>query len=62
MVESDRKDSSKLNTSIFWFLIVPISILVLLGFFLYIIYNINSIQTISSMKVFELVKKLKHNY
>lgn len=62
MVESDNNDSSKINTASFWFIIIPICILILLAFFLYIIYNINSIQTMSSKKVFELVKKLKHHY
>ena len=59
MVESDE---NKINTSSFWFIIVPISLLLILAFFLYIIFNINSVQTMSSKKVFELVKKLKHQY
>uniref|UniRef100_A0A6C0IFA5 Uncharacterized protein n=1 Tax=viral metagenome TaxID=1070528 RepID=A0A6C0IFA5_9ZZZZ len=61
MVESDKNDS-KLNTYSFWFIIVPICVLILLGFFLYMVYNINSIQTMSSNRVFELVKKIKHKY
>lgn len=55
-------DENKINTSSFWFIIVPISVLIILGFFLYIVFNINSVQTMSSKKVFELVKNLKRQY
>ena len=57
-----ESDENKVNTSSFWFIIVPISVLIILGFFLYIVFNINSVQTMSSMKVFELVKNLKRQY
>jgi len=57
-----ESDENKINTSSFWFVIVPISVLLILGFFLYIVFNINSVQTMSSKKVFELVKNLKRQY
>jgi hypothetical protein len=57
-----ESDENKINTSSFWFIIVPISVLIILGFFLYIVFNINSVQTMSSKKVFELVKNLKRQY
>ena len=57
-----ESDENKINTSSFWFVIVPISVLIILGFFLYIVFNINSVQTMSSKKVFELVKNLKRQY
>jgi hypothetical protein len=57
-----ESDENKVNTSSFWFIIVPISVLIILGFFLYIVFNINSVQTMSSKKVFELVKNLKRQY
>lgn len=56
MAESDE---NKVNTSTFWFIILPITVILILGFFLYVLFNINSIQTMSSRKVFELVKNLK---
>lgn len=54
-----ESDENKINTSSFWFIIVPISILLILGFFLYIVFNINSVQTMSSRKVFQLINNLK---
>jgi hypothetical protein len=57
-----ESDENKINTSSFWFVIVPISVLIILGFFLYIVFNINSVQTMSSKKVFEVVKNLKRQY
>jgi hypothetical protein len=57
-----ESDENKINTSSFWFIIVPISVLIILGLFLYIVFNINSVQTMSSKKVFELVKNLKRQY
>ena len=54
-----ESDENKINTSSFWFIIVPISVLIILGFFLYIVFNINSVQTMSSRKVFQLINNLK---
>jgi hypothetical protein len=57
MAETREK---KVDTSTFWFIIVPVSVLLLLGFFFYILFNINSIQTASSKQVFQIVRKLKN--
>lgn len=57
MVESDKDE---LNTSTFWFIIVPICVFILLGFFLYVLFNVNSIQTASTKRVFEIIKNMKH--
>jgi hypothetical protein len=51
----------KVDTSTFWFIILPVCVLVLLGFFFYILFNMNSIQTASSKDVFRIVRKLKNN-
>jgi hypothetical protein len=51
----------KVDTSTFWFIIVPISVLILLGFFFYILFNVNSIQTASTKQVFRIVRNLKNN-
>jgi hypothetical protein len=58
MAESREK---KVDTSTFWFIIVPVSVLLLLGFFFYILFNVNSIQTASSKQVFQIVRKLKNS-
>ena len=54
-------EERKVDTSIFWFIIVPVCVLLLLGFFLYILFNANSIQTASTKQVFQIVRKLKNN-
>lgn len=54
-----ESDENKINTSSFWFIIVPISVIIILGFFLYILFNINSVQTMSSRKVFNLINNIK---
>lgn len=54
-----ESDENKINTSTFWFIIVPISVIIILGLFLYILFNINSVQTMSSKKVFNLINSIK---
>ena len=54
-------EEEKRNTSTFWFIIVPICLLLILAFFLYVLFSANSIQVASTKKVFEIVKKLKHS-
>ena len=56
---ADSKEN-KGNNSIFWFIIIPICVLVLLSFFVYVLFNANSIQTVSTKKVFQIIKNLKH--
>ena len=58
MAQSREK---KVDTSTFWFIIVPVSIILLLGFFFYILFNVNSIQTASTKQVFKIVRKLKNS-
>jgi len=58
MAETREK---KVDTSTFWFIIIPVSVLLLLGFFFYILFNVNSIQTASSKQVFKIVRKLKNS-
>jgi len=57
---SERREK-KVDTSTFWFIIVPVSVLLILGFFFYILFNVNSIQTASSKQVFQIVRKLKNS-
>ena len=57
MVETEK---DKLNTSTFWFIILPICIFILLGFFLYVLFSVNSIQSASTKRVFEIIKNIKH--
>ena len=54
------REEEKRSTYPFWFVIVPISIFLILAFFLYTLFTSNSIQVASTKKVFEIVKKLKH--
>ena len=58
MAETREK---KVDSSTFWFIIVPISVLILLGFFFYILFNVNSIQTASTKQVFRIVRNLKNS-
>lgn len=54
-------DEKKVDTSTFWFIIVPITIFLILCFFLYVVFSLNSVQVASSKKIFEIVRKLKHS-
>jgi hypothetical protein len=54
------KEEKKINSSEYWYIILPICVLILLGFFVYTMFHISSIQIVDSKKVFEIVKKLSH--
>jgi len=51
----------KINSSEYWYYILPITVLLILGFFTYTIFHMSSIQTVDTRKVFEIVKKLSHH-
>lgn len=48
----------KVHSSEYWYYILPVCVLMLLGFFVYALFHISSIQTVDTRKVFEIVKKL----
>lgn len=51
----------KVDDSRFWFIVVPICILLLLIFFVYVLFHVSSIQLIGHEKVMEIVNKLGRN-
>jgi len=51
----------KVDDSRFWFIVVPVSILLLLIFFVYVLFHVSSIQLIGHEKVMEIVNKLGRN-
>jgi hypothetical protein len=51
----------KVDNSRFWFIILPICILVLLIFFVYVLFHVSSIQLIGHEKVMEIVNKIGRN-
>ena len=52
------QEEKKVNSSEYWYIILPICVLTLLGFFVYVIFHMNSIQTVDTKKVFHIIKKL----
>ena len=48
----------KVNSSEYWYYILPICVIILLGFFVYALFHISSIQTVDTKKIFQIVKKL----
>jgi len=50
----------KVDSSVYWYYLLPILVLLVLGFFIYTLFHLSSIQTVESKKVFEIVKKLSH--
>jgi hypothetical protein len=48
----------KVDNSIFWYIIIPICILLLLIFFVYVLFHVSSIQLVGQEKVMEIVNKL----
>jgi hypothetical protein len=55
------KQEKKVNSSEYWYYILPIVVLLILGFFIFTIFHMSSIQTVDSKKVFEIVKKLSYH-
>ena len=50
-----RKDT--IDDSNFWYVILPILIISLLGFFVYVLFHVSSIQLLGTERVFQLVSK-----
>lgn len=51
-------NTEKINSSEYWYFILPTAILLILSFFVYTIFHVSSIQIVDSQRVFEIVKKL----
>lgn len=52
------KQEKKVYSSEFWYFILPIAILLILGFFVYVLFHMSSIQSVNSRKVFQILNKL----
>ena len=52
-----KKDT--IDDSNFWYIILPILILSLLLFFVFVLFRVSSIQLIGTERVFQLVSKLQ---
>jgi hypothetical protein len=52
------QEEKKVNSSEYWYFILPICILLLLGFFVYVLFHMSSIQTVDSRKIFQIVRQL----
>jgi hypothetical protein len=55
------KQEKKINSSEYWYFILPICVLAVLGFFVYVIFHMSSIQIVDSRKVYEIVRKLSEH-
>jgi hypothetical protein len=53
-----RRD--KIDDSNFWYVILPILIVSLLIFFVYVLFHVSSIQLIGTERVFQLVSQYKN--
>jgi hypothetical protein len=51
----------KVNNSIYWYVVLPICVLILLGFFIYVLFSLSSVQLIGTERVHALIKKMPHN-
>jgi len=49
----------KVNNSKFWYTILPICILLLLIFFVYVLFHVSSIHVLGTEKVHDIIRKLK---
>jgi hypothetical protein len=56
-----NKREKKINNSEYWYIILPICILLLLGYFVYVMFHMSSIQIIDSKKATEVFKKLVYH-
>jgi hypothetical protein len=54
-------EDKKLHTSIYWYVILPICVLILLGFFVFVLFNMSSVQLIGTERVFKMLNKLPRN-
>lgn len=52
-----RKDT--IDDSNFWYVILPILIISLLLFFVYVLFHVSSIQLVGTERVFQLVSHIK---
>ena len=50
--------NKKLDTSNFWFIIVPICLSVILCLFFYIVFSTSTVQLIPTEQVVEIIKRL----
>ena len=48
----------KVNDSKFWYYVLPVFIVLLLGFFVYVLFHVSSIQLVDSKKVFQILKSI----
>jgi hypothetical protein len=55
-------DSTKdtIDDSNFWYVILPILIISLLSFFVYVLFHVSSIQLLGTERVFQLVSNYKN--
>ena len=54
-------NEKKADDSRFWFVVVPICVLVLLIFFVYVLFHVSSIQLLGHERVMEIVNKIGRN-
>lgn len=52
--------NKKLDTSNFWFVIVPICLIVIFGLFLYIVFSTSTVQLIPTDQVAKIIKDYKY--
>lgn len=55
-----NKPYKKLDTSIFWFVIVPICLIVIFGLFLYIVFSTSTVQLIPTDQVAKIINDYKY--
>lgn len=56
--EKLKKYNRKVNSSVYWYIVLPICILILLGFFTYVLFHMSSIQLVSSERIHTMIRKL----
>lgn len=54
-------EDKKVNSSIYWYVILPICVLLLLGFFVYVLFHMSSVQIVGAERVHTILKKLSYN-
>ena len=55
------QEEKKINSSEYWYYVLPICVILLLAFFVYALFHMSAVQTVDTRKVFDIVKKLSHH-
>lgn len=53
-----KKYNRKVNSSVYWYVVLPICVLILLVFFTYVLFHMSSIQLVGTERIHTMIRKL----